>query len=53
MQQRTTKGYEPSKDRIKHVDEILKLLEVLSNDRRFSEIDMDSIKEQTNRGMTA
>ena len=53
VQQRTTKDYTPSRKQIKHGDEILKLLEVLSDDRRFAEIDMDSLKEQTNRGRTA
>lgn len=50
VQQRITRDYKPSKEKIRHVDEILKLLEVLSNDKRFSKIDIKELKEQKYEG---
>ena len=50
IQQRITRDYKPSKEKMRHVDEILKLLEVLSNDKRFSKIDIKELKEQKYEG---
>lgn len=44
VQERKTQNYKPSKDKIKHVDEILKLLRVLKDDPRY-ELSAEEIKE--------
>lgn len=44
VQERKTQNYKPSKDKIKHVDEILKLLRVLRDDPRY-ELSAEEIKE--------
>ncbi|MCR5104186.1 MAG: Rpn family recombination-promoting nuclease/putative transposase [Eubacterium sp.] len=38
VQKRTKKKYVPSKRKLKHVDEVLKLLEVMTGDDRFKEV---------------
>ena len=47
VQMRKNKGYNPTKDEIKHVDEILKMMKVLTGDDRF-EITMSERKEVKN-----
>jgi hypothetical protein len=38
VQMRKHKTYKPTKDTIKHVDEVLKLMSVLTEDTRFEEV---------------
>lgn len=38
VQMRTTKDYNPSKETLKHVDAVLKIMSVLTQDNRFEEI---------------
>lgn len=46
VQKRTTNDYKPSADVIDHVDEVLKLMSVLTDDRRFEEV----IQEMPGKG---
>ena len=38
VQKRLNKGYHPSNEAFRHVDEMLKLMSVLTNDSRFEDI---------------
>ena len=38
VQKRTTNDYVPSRRKLKHVDEVLKLLKVMTGDNRFEEV---------------
>ena len=49
VQKRMTNDYRPSADVIDHVDEVLKLMSVLTDDRRFEEI----IQELPGKGGTS
>ena len=49
IQKRTTNDYEPSADQLQHVDETLKLMSVLTDDRRFEEV----IEELPGKGGTS
>ena len=49
IQKRMTNDYEPSADLLQHVDETLKLMSVLTDDRRFEEV----IEELPGKGGTS
>ena len=49
VQKRMTNDYEPSADLLQHVDETLKLMSVLTDDRRFEEV----IEELPGKGGTS
>ncbi len=49
VQKRMTNDYKPSADLLQHVDETLKLMSVLTDDRRFEEV----IKELPGKGGTS
>ncbi len=49
IQKRMTNDYEPSADLLQHVDETLKLMSVLTDDRRFEEV----IQELPGKGGTS
>ena len=44
VQLRTTKDYVPSKETIEHVDAVLKIMSVLTKDRRFEEVQQDGME---------
>ena len=49
VQKRMTNDYKPSADLLQHVDETLKLMSVLTDDRRFEEV----IEELPGKGGTS
>ena len=49
VQKRLNNDYKPSKEALKHVDEILKLMSVLTDDTRFEEV----IRELSGKGGTS
>ena len=49
VQKRMTNDYKPSEDLLQHVDETLKLMSVLTDDRRFEEV----IQELPGKGGTS